>query len=630
LIESPAFYNAGRKISRKGFPVNFLQTLRERIIVGDGAFGTMLYSRGVGLDVNFEHLNLVRPSLVTELHREYVAAGAEVLETNTFGANAVRLGAIGLERKVREINLQGARLARDAAGDQVFVAGSMGPLGSQKGTEREISTEEEERVFREQAEALAEGGIDLFILETFSETREMKAALAAVKPLGLPVIASMAYLEGGRTRDGLDAERATRELETAGADIIGVNCGAGPLEILRNVQRIAATTSLPISAFPNSGFPEYVDGRYIYRTTPEYFASMAAEMAAAGAALIGGCCGTTPEHVRRLSEALGGRRPVIRKIALRGPEKTERQPSGAPETGVFGGWGKEKVVTVELEAPRGLDTRKLMEGCRRVKEAGADAVNLAENPLAKVRAGNIALAHLIRREVGIDVIPHITCRDRNLLGLQSDLMGASLLGVRYILAVTGDPARLGDHGGASSVYDLNSFGLIRLLSDLNSGVNALGNPIGEGTEFTIGCAFNPNTPKMETQVARLEKKVANGAKFVQTQPLYDTERLETMLELTRPLGIPVLPGILPLVSERNCEFLHNEVPGIVIPDEIRERMKGKEKESGVREGLAIAREFIDAALDLCGGFYIIPPFGKYEIAAELIRHIRSQSAGRGK
>jgi homocysteine S-methyltransferase len=300
----------------------------------------------------------------------------------------------------------------------------------------------------------------------------------------------------------------------------------------------------------------------------------------------------------------------------------EIREAAAEKKGFLSGWGKKKVVTVELDPPKGLDCGNILTGCAILREAGADAINLAENPLARVRMGNMALAALIQREVGIEVIVHVTCRDRNLIGMQSDLMGASLLGIRSILAVTGDPASIGEQGGATSVFDLNSFSLIRLLRDLNSGINGLGAPIDRGTGFTIGAAFNPNTSKMETQVARLEKKIANGAQFVQTQPIYDINVLDDMIERTKHIDIPILPGVLPLVSERNTEFLHNEVPGIVIPDEIRSRMRGREKEDGIREGLAIAREFIAAAMERVGGFYIIPPFGKYRVATELVRFIR--------
>jgi len=604
--------------------VNFLDHIREQVLVGDGAVGTMLYARGVNLEAGFERLNLTAPDLVTGLHVDYVAAGARVIETNTFGANRLRLAPLGLERQVRDINLQGALLARGAAaGKGVYVAGSMGPLPRVKGEGDVPSPDDIHAVFREQAALLAEGGADLLILETFADLEELKTALKAARETGLPVVASMAFLEKGRISGGTTVERVALELAGAGADVVGANCGAGTLEMTRNIQRMASVTGLPLAAFPNSGFPEYLDGRLIYRATPEYFAARGLETVRAGANLVGGCCGTTPDHIRALAEALRGLAPEPRIISIPpspGPEASRPVPE---RTGFLADWGKRTVITVELDPPRGLDCSRVLEGCRVLREAGADAINLAENPLSRVRMGNIALAELVQREVGIEVIVHITCRDRNLIGLQSDLMGASLLGIRSILAVTGDPAGMGGEPGASSVFDLNSIGLIGLLRDLNAGLNGAGNPIDRGTGFTIGAAFNPNVQKMEVQVARLEKKVAAGARFVQTQPLFDLERLDTMLGLTKGIGIPILPGILPLVSERNAEFLHNEVPGIVIPDEIRARMRGKGKEEGVREGLAIAREFIDAARDRVGGFYIIPPFGNHRVAAELVRHIRS-------
>jgi methionine synthase / methylenetetrahydrofolate reductase(NADPH) len=600
----------------------FLDRVRAEVLVGDGAIGTMLYAKGVALEANFEHLNLVRPELVLELHREYIAAGARVIETNSFGANFAKLAAIGLGGKVVEINRQGALIARRAAqGHDVFVAGSIGPLGRGKG---ELSAGEAQDCFRVQAAALAEGGVDLLILETFSELEELEWAVAAAKETGLPVVSNLAFGEGSRLSGGIQAEAAAARLEAAGADLIGANCGAGPLELLATLKRLAAATALPLAAYPNSGFPEYVDGRYIYRATPEYFAAMALELVAAGACLVGGCCGTTPEHIRGMAQALQGARPAPRSVVRAESRLSAGEAAFSAGTGFLAAWGREKVVTVELDPPKGLDCSKILAGSRALQDAGADAINIAENPLARVRMGNLALASLIKREVGIEVIAHITCRDRNLIGLQSDLMGASLLGVSSILAVTGDPASLGEDAGASSVFDLNSFTLIKLLSDLNRGVNALGSPIGTGTGFTVGAAFNPNAQKMEVQVARLAKKVANGACFAQTQPIYDLEKLDQMLEQTRHLGIPILPGVLPLVSGRNAEFLHNEVPGIVIPDEIRKRMAGRVGEDGVREGLAIAREFIDAAFGQVGGFYLIPPFGKYQIAVELVRYIKNR------
>jgi len=605
--------------------MTILDRLKSRVLTGDGAIGTMLYARGVGLDNNFEHLNLTDPALVLDLARQYVAAGAEVIETNTFGANYTRLAAIGLGDKVAAINRAGASIAREAAsGSDLLVAGSVGPLLRLKGEEQELNATAMEAFFRVQCAALAEGGVDLLLLETFSSLDQLLAAVRAAAETGLPVSASMAFLEGGRSGDGTTVEAFAAAAEEAGVDILGANCGAGPLELVKVVRRLAALTAKPISAYANCGFPEYHEGRYIYRATPGYFAAMAEEMVAAGANLIGGCCGTTPDHIASLSRALAGKQPVVRSSA---PLRTTVGPLEGvrPGDGSFlDGWGRRKVITVELDPPKGMECQGIVENSRRLKEAGANAITLAENPLARPRMGNIALGSIIRQETGMEVIIHVTGRDRNLIGMQSDLMGASLLGLRTVLAVTGDPATMGDHAGASSVFDLHSFTLIKLLSDLNRGVNAIGNPIGSGTGFTIGAAFNPNTRNMAVQAGRLRKKVANGARFALTQPVFDPELFREALEQTRDCAIPLLPGVMPLVSERNAEYLHNEVPGISVPDAIRARMKGLEKEAGRREGLAIAKEFIDATFSTAGGYYLIPPFGRCELALELIEHIHAR------
>jgi homocysteine S-methyltransferase len=603
--------------------MKIIERLKTEILIGDGAVGTMLYAKGVSLDSNFEHLNLVRPALVLELATEYVAAGAQVIETNTFGANLTKLAAIGLGHKVAEINLDGARIARQAADSRcgTLVAGSVGPLVRVKGDEHELTAAEMEDVFGVQCRALAGGGVDFFLLETFSSLPQITAAVNAACATGLPVCASMAFLEGGRSGDGTSVETFCAAMERAGADIIGANCGAGPLELLKVVHRLAGLTHKPIAAYANSGFPEYRDGRYIYRTTPDYFASMAREMVAAGANLIGGCCGTTPEHISAMAEALTGLSPTVRipAVSINFTEDAGKVATG--RTSFLDDWGRRKIITVELDPPKGMDCAKIIEGSRRLKAAGADAINLAENPLARPRMGNIALGSLIQQEVGIEVIIHVTGRDRNLIGMQSDLMGASLLGLRSVLAVTGDPATMGDHAGAKSVFDLHSFTLIKLLSDLNRGVNAIGNPIGSGTGFTIGAAFNPNTKNTALQAERLRKKIANGALFAQSQPIYDPALFFESLDLIQDCKIPLLPGVMPLVSERNAEYLHNEVPGISVPEGIRARMKGLEKEAGMREGLAIAKEFISATFHAAGGYYLIPPFGKYELALELIEYI---------
>ncbi len=603
--------------------MKILERLKTEILTGDGAMGTMLYAKGVSLDSNLDHLNLVRPDMILELASQYVASGAQVIETNTFGANLTKLAAIGLGHKVTEINRAGARIARQAANNDcgILVAGSVGPLVKVKGDEHELTVTEMEEVFAIQCRALAEEGIDFFLLETFASIQQISAAVRSARATGLPVCASMAFLEGGRSADGTSVEVFCAEMERAGADVLGANCGAGPLELLKVVRRLSGLTLKPIAAYANSGFPEYHDGRYIYRTTPDYFAAMAEEMALAGANLIGGCCGTTPEHISALARALAGRLPAARTPAasVNIMESSGKGPSG--RTSFLDSWGERKIITVELDPPKGMNCTRILEGSRRLKEAGADAINLAENPLARPRMGNIALGSLIQREVGIEVIIHVTGRDRNLIGMQSDLMGASLLGLHSVLAVTGDPATMGDHAGAKSVFDLHSFTLIKLLSDLNRGVNAIGNPIGCGTGFTIGAAFNPNTKNTAMQAERLRKKVANGAVFAQSQPIYDPALFFESLDLTQDCGIPLLPGIMPLVSERNAEYLHNEVPGISVPEGIRARMRGLEKEAGMREGLAIAKEFICATFHAAGGYYLIPPFGKYELAVELIDYI---------
>jgi len=600
---------------------NLIQRLQSEVLVGDGAMGTQLYNRGVSLDANFEHLNLIRPQLVKEVHADYVSAGAQLIETNSFAANAVRLGSIGLAHKVGQINREGALLARAAAGDSVLVAGSVGPLVRARGEEAELSDEKKRAVFLEQMSALAEGGVDLFQLETFAELAELELALAVSTEIGLPAIAQFALLEGGRTRDGFTAEDAARRLTTAGAVMVGANCGSGPRELLQVIQRMATATDLPLSAFPNSGFPEYVDGRSIYLSTPEYFASRAREMVDAGATLIGGCCGTGPEHIATLAQRVKELVPAKRQPVQIVDPVVVKQTIAAPDEKA--GWltGADVLVTVELDPPRGIDCNKIIDGAKRLAEAGVSAINIADNPLARVRLGNIAIASQIQHETGAEVIVHMTGRDRNLIGLHSDLMGAHLLGIRNVLAVTGDPVSLSGEAGATSVFDVNSVGLLELLSALNDGRTLYGQELGEPTRFVLGAAFNPNAARIDGQVRKLDKKIAAGAQFVQTQPVYSVEVMEQMLSSVES-DVPILLGILPLVSERNADFLHNEVPGIQLPDNVRQRMCGKSGAEGVNEGMAIAREIIDAGRGKVRGFYLMPPFGKVDLAVELLEYIR--------
>lgn len=595
------------------------------VIIGDGGMGTQLHQYGAPVDAVFEYLNLIDPSLVGRVHAAYAAAGAELLETNTFGANALRLAAYGLEHKVTAINRTGAQLARAAAGPERLVAGSVGPLLPPRGNGIELDSAARRRLFHAQMSALAEGGIDCFLLETFPGIADLRLALDVANELGLPAIAQLAFVEGGFSSDGLSVEQAAHQLEGAHPAALGANCGAGPRAVLQVLRRLAAVTARPLSAFPNSGFPELVDGRTFFLATPDYFAALGRDMVAAGASLVGGCCGTGPEHVQALAAALHGRRPGARAVpaaslAVAAPPA----PSAAPTRNFLAAWGTRPVITVELDVPKGLNVSTTVARAHTLAQAGVDAFNLAENPLARIRMGNIALARRLQEETGTDVIVHLTGRDRNLLGLHSALMGAHLLGIRNLLAVTGDPVASGGEGGASNVYDLNAVGLLKLIDALNQGRNLYGADLGGATSFLAGCAFNPNVADLDGQLRKLEKKLAAGARFVQTQPVFDPAVLERLLAATRRFEVPVLVGLMPLVSERNAEFLHNEVPGIVLPADVRQRMRGTTGTAGVLAGMAVCRELLSAGKAAgVGGYYLIPPFGRVELALELIEAIRS-------
>jgi homocysteine S-methyltransferase len=594
------------------------------VIIGDGGMGTQLHHRGAPPDAVFEYLCLIDPTLVGRVHADYAAAGAELLETNTFGANALRLGTYGLDGKVAAINRAGARLAREAAGPGRFVAGSVGPLPPPRGSDAEPDAATRRSVLHEQMSVLAEAGVDCFLLETFPGVADLLLALDIARQLDLPAIAQLAFMEGGFTGDGLSVEQAVQQLQTAAPAAIGANCGAGPRELLLVLRRLAAVTDRPLSAFPNSGFPERIDGRTLYLATPDYFAALGRDMADAGASLIGGCCGTGPAHIRALAATLRGYRPGTRvKTPVRTAIPARAHPAATGERHFLDQWGTRPVITVELDVPKGLDITTTLERAQLLAAAGVDAFNLAENPLARIRMGNIALASRLQTETGVETIPHITGRDHNLLGLHSTLMGAHLLGIRSVLAVTGDPVAIGSDVGASNVFDLNSIGLLKLLAALNHGRNLYGAELGETTRFLAGCAFNPNVADLSGQLRKLERKLSVGARFVQTQPVFDPEVLMRMMTATRPLGVPILVGLMPLVSERNAEFLHNEVPGIVLPPEVRKRMRGNSGAAGLREGMAICRELLVVGKQLgVGGYYLIPPFGKVELARELIGAIR--------
>ncbi len=609
---------------------SFLERFRSSVVVADGGMGSMLYAKGIPLDVSYDGLNLTDRDAVRSIHEAYAAAGAEVIETNTFGANRTRLLHHGLEGKVRAVNVQGARLARKAAGRKAWVAGSIGPLARPKDGEQELPASSKEEVFREQVEALAEGGVDLFMLETFLDLEELLAAVRAARgATDLPVVANLAFFDVTGTTGGVPLLRAVRALEAAGAHGVGVNCGRGFADALKVVQELVRRTSLPVAALPNAGLPEYVDGRYVYRATADYMASMATKMAEAGATLVGGCCGTTPHDIAAIAAAVKGR-----PVAARAPRLADPPPAKPKSVGVRRGRPKgfldaldrkEPLFVVELDTPRGFGVEKVVEQGRMLAAAGVHLVSMAENPLATVRMGNVAMAVIMKRDAGMEPLVHFTCRDRNLLGLQSDIMGAAALGVRNVLAITGDPAGTGDSMGAKSVFDVNSIGLVEVIDALNRGTLKTGAPIGRPADLTVGVAFNPNVKRLDTQVRRLEQKAAAGAHFAMSQIVFDADKVRAMYEAVSAMGLPVLVGVMPLRSLRNAEYVANEVPGITVPPRVLERMRIDDRAAARAEGVRIAKEVVDVALE-CGapGVYVVPPFNAVETALEIVEHARAR------
>ena len=601
-----------------------LERLNEGVLVCDGAMGTMLYARGVFLNRCFDELNLGNPDLVRSVHEEYIEAGAEVVETNTFGAHRFKLGPHGLDAQVRKINREGARIAREAAAGRALVAGSMGPVGKPLEPIGSISLADAVAAYREQAEGLAEGGVDFFLLETMASLDQARAALEAVRAASdKPVVVSLTFSDEGTTAYGETPESVVSALEGLGVPVIGANCSQGPAAMLETVKRMAAVaTSARLLAMPNAGAPAFVDGRYVYLCTPEYMASYARRFIAAGVSVVGGCCGTTPAHIRNLVRSVKMLQPSHEEVEARVVTRPREAPAPVPreeKSRLARKLGKKFVVSVELDPPRGADPGVVLERAHYCKEREVDAINVADGPRASARMSAQSLCLLMQDKVGIDTILHYTCRDRNLLGIQSDLLGAYALGLRNILAITGDPPKLGDYPDATAVYDVDSIGLIRIMDHLNHGCDLAGNLIGPSLGIHVGCGADPSKPDMEKEVARLEKKIEAGAEYVMTQPVYDPRTLERFFAMIRHLEVPVLVGILPLYSYKNAEFLHNEVPGMVIPADIRERMqRAGSGEKAQAEGVAIAQEATLCARDMGQGVYIMPPFNKVELAVRVI------------
>ncbi|HEX8696672.1 MAG TPA: bifunctional homocysteine S-methyltransferase/methylenetetrahydrofolate reductase [Longimicrobium sp.] len=595
----------------------------------DGAMGTMLYSKGVYINRCYDELSVSQPDLVRDVHKAYVKAGAEVLETNSYGANRVKLARHGLEDRVEELNLAAARVARSAAGERVCVAGAIGPLGVRIEPYGPTSTAEARAVFREQAAALAAGGVDLFVLETFADLEEILQALLAVRDAApeLPVVAQMVIREDGRTPFGTEAAVLAERLTEAGADVVGLNCSVGPSAMLAAADRLLPATDRPISMQPNAGLPRDVDGRTIYMASPEYMATYAARMIRKGVRFVGGCCGTTPEHVARMAGAL---RMLSHTHAPR-VEVEEHEPGAAAVQPVplaeRSHWGArlaagEFLTTVEIVPPRGVNPEAMLEGVRLLKAAGVDGVNVPDGPRAQSRMGALATALLVQQRVGIEPVIHYCCRDRNLLGMLSDLLGAQALGLRNFLFITGDPPKMGPYPDATAVFDIDAIGLTNLAARLNRGLDPGGNVLGQPTSFVIGVGVNPGAEDFEYEMRRFFWKVDAGAEYAITQPVFDLRQLERFVRHIEREGlkIPVIAGIWPLVSARNAEFLANEVPGVVVPDAVLERMRrasAEGKEQGTLEGTAIAREMLRDAMGMIQGVQVSAPFGKVPLALKV-------------
>ena len=602
----------------------------DRILVFDGAMGTMLYAKGVYINRCYDELNLSNPDLVREIHTEYIRAGADIIETNTFGATAHKLQQYGLEGNLHEINAIAAKVAREAAGDRAYVAGAIGPLGLRIEPYGPTSFDEARDLFKAQATALLEGGVDLFCLETFSDVSEIRQAIAAIRELcDLPIIAQMTIMTDSNTMFGTTPELFTERLDTWGADVIGLNCGVGPAIILGALERMREVTKKKLSAQPNAGLPRDVQGRQFYMCSPEYMSKFAKRFIQSGAKLIGGCCGTTPSHIKLISDSVRAASPRAQRIAFT-PGTTvtvETTPSDIhvvpPEE--RSAWGRkiahgEFVTSVEVLPPKGVDAKKTLDSIRLLKDAGVDGVNIPDGARAQSRMSALATAVLVEQQIGIESVLHYCCRDRNLLGMMSDLLGAAALGLRNILVITGDPPKMGPYPDATAVFDIDSIGLTNMVNKLNHGLDLGNNPIGEPTAFCIGVGVNPGAINLDEEIKRFEWKVEAGAQYAITQPVFDTDQLRDFLKRIEHVRIPIIAGIWPLVSFRNAEFLHNEVPGVRVTPSIMDRMRKAStvsKEAGREEGLKIARESLLEVRDEIQGVQVSAPFGNVKYALEV-------------
>jgi methionine synthase I (cobalamin-dependent)/5,10-methylenetetrahydrofolate reductase len=612
----------------------FLEAIDERVLVCDGAMGTMLYAKGVFINKSFDALNITQPDLVAEVHQEYVRAGADIIETNTFGANRIKLGTFGLADKLFAINEQGARIARHAAREQAYVAGSIGPLGIRIEPWGKTGVDEAREYFREQAAALAAGGVDLFILETFRDLNELGAAIDAVRMVSdLPIVAQMTTEEDGNSLDGTPPEKFTPDLERRGATVIGVNCAVGPAPMLDTIERMAAVTTRRLSAQPNAGKPRDVEGRNLYLCSPEYMASYARRFILHNVRIVGGCCGTTPEHIRQMKIAVRGLVTDVGTAKAVPHVQTEVAQRFSAAVAPFAREQKSRLAhamargqfvhTVEIVPPRGYQTDQIVDRAKRLKIRGVDAISIPDGQRAGARLSALSLAVLIEQQAGIETLLHYACRDRNLLGIQSDLLGAHAMGLRNLMLVTGDPGRVGDYPDATAVFDVDSIGLTNVVSRLNHGFDVGGQAIGTPTAFHIGVSVNPAASNVDEELRRFEYKVEAGAEFVITRPIFDVRQFESLLKRIEGAKLPIVASVFPFESVRNAEFMANEVPGVRVPDALIDRMRGAEsREAAAGEGIAIAREIAGELKSSVQGLQVSTQSGDVEAALAVLDGLR--------
>ncbi|MCY8600456.1 bifunctional homocysteine S-methyltransferase/methylenetetrahydrofolate reductase [Bacillus spizizenii] len=606
--------------------MGLLEDLQKQVLIGDGAMGTLLYSYGI--DRCFEELNISKPEEIQRIHKAYVEAGANIIQTNTYGANYIKLSRHGLEDDIKKMNQEAVKIARASAGD-AYVLGTMG--GIRTFNKNAYSLDEIKRSFREQLYLLLHEEPDGLLLETYYDLEEAREVLKiARKETSLPIMLNVSMHEQGVLQDGTPLSEALRSIADLGADIVGINCRLGPYHMIEALSEVPIFDDVFLSVYPNSSLPSLEEGRLVYETDDTYFQNSASEFRKQGARIIGGCCGTTPNHIRAMAEAVGGLAPITDKEVKTRPKEFISVQDERTEPGLNEIAAKKRSIIVELDPPKKLSFDKFLSAAAELKEAGIDALTLADNSLATPRISNVACGALVKQQLDMRSLVHITCRDRNIIGLQSHLMGLDTLGLNDVLAITGDPSKIGDFPGATSVYDLTSFDLIRLIKQFNEGLSLSGKPLGKKTNFSVAAAFNPNVRHLDKAVKRLEKKIDCGADYFVSQPVYSEQQLVDIHNETKHLKTPIYIGIMPLTSSRNAEFIHNEIPGIKLSDSIREKMAlaGEDKEKQKAEGLAIARSLLDTACELFNGIYLITPFLRSDLTAELTSYIQQKDEQR--